>query len=73
MLIRPPVVRQMRQDLWVKMMAKPAPAAPAPQPPAPEPGEAEVTLARLKELGELRDSGVLTEEEFTRAKAKLLA
>jgi hypothetical protein len=32
-----------------------------------------VTLARLKELGELRDSGVLTEEEFTRAKAKLLA
>ena len=30
------------------------------------------TLARLKELGELRDSGVLTDEEFAAQKAKLL-
>jgi hypothetical protein len=73
MLIRPPVVRQMRQDLWVKMTAKPPPAAPASPPPAHQPATADVTLARLKELGELRDSGVLTEEEFTQAKAKLLA
>jgi hypothetical protein len=29
-------------------------------------------LAKLKELGELRDSGVLTEEEFAAEKAKLL-
>jgi hypothetical protein len=30
------------------------------------------TVAQLKELGELRDSGVLTEEEFAAQKAKLL-
>jgi Short C-terminal domain len=30
------------------------------------------TIAQLKELGELRDSGVLTEEEFAAQKAKLL-
>ena len=29
-------------------------------------------IAQLKELGELRDSGVLTEEEFAAQKAKLL-
>jgi hypothetical protein len=31
-----------------------------------------VLLARLKALGELRDSGVLTEDEFLREKAKIL-
>ncbi len=39
----------------------------APPPAAPDP------LDRLKELGELRDSGVLTEEEFQAQKAKVLA
>jgi hypothetical protein len=29
-------------------------------------------LTQLKELGELRDNGVLTDDEFTRQKAKLL-
>jgi hypothetical protein len=37
------------------------------QPAAPDP------IDRLKELGELRDSGVLTEEEFQAQKAKVLA
>jgi hypothetical protein len=40
----------------------PAPAAPAVDP-----------IEQLKELGELRDKGVLTEEEFAAQKAKLLA
>jgi hypothetical protein len=31
------------------------------------------TLEKLKQLGELRDSGVLTEEEFEAQKARLLA
>jgi hypothetical protein len=39
----------------------------APPPAAPDP------IDRLKELGELRDSGVLTEEEFQAQKAKVLA
>lgn len=31
------------------------------------------TIAKLKELASLKDSGALTEEEFSAAKAKLLA
>ena len=42
----------------------------APQEAAP-PAPAD-PIAQLKELGELRDSGVLTEEEFAAQKAKLL-
>jgi hypothetical protein len=43
--------------------AEPAPAA---APAAADP------VAQLKELGELRDSGVLTDEEFAAQKAKIL-
>jgi hypothetical protein len=46
--------------------AQAAPPAPAP-PPAADP------IEQLKELAGLRDSGVLTEEEFAAQKAKLLA
>lgn len=46
-------------------------AAPAQAPPAPAGGGD--TVAQLKELGELKESGVLTEEEFAAQKAKLLA
>jgi hypothetical protein len=35
-------------------------------------GGGDDTIAKLKELGELRDSGVLTDEEFAAQKAKLL-
>lgn len=48
--------------------ASPAPAAPAAAPVAAGPS----LTQQLKELGELRDSGVLTEEEFSAQKAKLL-
>lgn len=44
--------------------------APAPQAQAPP---AEDPIAQLKELGELHESGVLTDEEFAAQKAKLLA
>ena len=40
---------------------EPAPAAPAADP-----------IAQLKQLGELRDSGVLTEAEFEQQKARIL-
>lgn len=43
---------------------------PAPPPPAATPQED--TLTQLKELGELKASGVLTEEEFEAQKAKIL-
>ena len=41
-------------------------APPPPAPAAPDP------LAQLKQLGELKDQGVLTEEEFAQQKAKIL-
>jgi hypothetical protein len=49
--------------------AAPAPAAAAPA--APAPGSS--MLDQLKELGELKTQGVLTEDEFAAQKAKLLA
>jgi putative oligomerization/nucleic acid binding protein len=46
-------------------------AAAAPPPPAAP--EEDPTIAKLKELAALKDQGILSEEEFTEAKAKLLA
>jgi hypothetical protein len=54
---------------------EPQAAPPSPPPPAPvaaAPAEAD-PIAQLKQLGELRAQGILTDEEFTAAKAKLLA
>ncbi|MBK3633680.1 DUF4429 domain-containing protein [Streptomyces asoensis] len=49
------------------------PALPAGSVPAPAPGDdPDVLLRRLRELGELRRDGVLTEDEFTRAKQAVL-
>ena len=39
----------------------------------PAPAAAPDPIEKLKELGELRDKGVLTDEEFEAQKAKLLA
>jgi hypothetical protein len=52
-------------------------AAPPPQqvyeaPPPPASSGTDDTLAQLKELGELKASGVLTEAEFEAQKAKIL-
>jgi Short C-terminal domain len=43
-----------------------------PQQAAPAAAPAADPIAQLKELGELRDSGVLTDEEFAAQKAKIL-
>lgn len=48
------------------------PAAAAPPPPAPASGMSDDSIARLKQLAELRDQGVLTEEEFNAEKQKVL-
>jgi hypothetical protein len=48
---------------------QPQQAAPAPAAAAP----AGSTIDQLKELGELKAQGILTEEEFAAQKAKLLA
>ncbi|MDV9201832.1 SHOCT domain-containing protein, partial [Streptomyces sp. Wh19] len=46
-----------------------APAAPAPAPPG---DDHDVLLRRLRELGELHRSGVLTDDEFAVAKQAVL-
>ena len=47
-----------------------AQAAPAQM--APAPGGGSSTIDQLKELGELKAQGILTEEEFAAQKAKIL-
>lgn len=48
-----------------------APAAPAAQAPAPPVGGVDV-VAELQKLASLKEAGVLSDEEFAAAKAKLL-
>jgi Short C-terminal domain len=48
---------------------QPAPAAP---PPAPAPSPASDLTAELEKLASLKAAGILTDEEFAAAKAKLL-
>ena len=61
-------VQRRQQDKWAdqeqqQMAAQPVAAAPV---------EQEDPMEKLKQLGELHDSGVLTDEEFAAAKAKIL-
>ncbi len=42
-------------------------AEPAPAPPAPDP------IQQLKDLADLKNQGILTEQEFAQQKAKILA
>jgi len=62
-------VSRRQQGKWAaqeeQQMAAQAPAEPAPV-------QEEDPIARLKELGELHESGVLTDEEFAVQKAKIL-
>jgi hypothetical protein len=63
-------VSRRQAERWSDQGAQQAPAyqeaPPPPPPPASDP------IEQLTKLGELRDSGVLTEEEFAAQKAKLL-
>jgi Short C-terminal domain len=53
-------------------VAQPAPAQPAPAQPAPVQAGTDVA-SRLAQLSELLQQGVLTQDEFVQAKAKVLA
>ncbi|HET6830093.1 MAG TPA: SHOCT domain-containing protein [Solirubrobacterales bacterium] len=61
-------VSRRQAERWAAEAPAQAYAEPAPAPAAP----AADPIAQLKELGELRDSGVLTDEEFAAQKAKIL-
>lgn len=59
-------------DAGVAAAQEAAAPAPAPAPTAAPAGGPDL-MAQLQQLGELKAAGVLTEEEFAAAKAKLLA
>lgn len=65
--------QEMQQDERLSTLENqaPAPAPAAPAPPAAG-GMSPDTLNQLKELGQLREQGVLTDEEFAQQKARLL-
>ena len=72
-------VRRRQESRWAQKegqqaeaepQAAPAPAAPAPA--APPAAAAPSMIDQLKELGELKTQGILTEEEFAAQKAKVL-
>lgn len=62
-------VSRRQADRWAERDAQayePEPAPPAEAEPEPDP------IEQLKQLGELHEQGVLTDEEFAAQKAKLL-
>jgi Short C-terminal domain len=61
-------VQRRQQGRWAEQDQQQYAEAPA----APAAGGGDDTIAQLKELGDLRDQGVLTDEEFAAQKAKLL-
>ena len=67
-------VSRRQANKWAEQDAQQAPpqAAPAPVAAPAAAAPAADPIAKLKELGQLRDSGVLTEEEFAAEKAKVL-
>ncbi len=58
---------------WAEQDAQQQPEQAAPPAAAPAASGTDDKLGQLKELGALRDSGVLTQEEFDAQKAKILA
>jgi hypothetical protein len=61
-----------RQQSAAQQAAAPAAAAPEPVAPPAAGGLTPEAIAQLKELANLRDQGILTEEEFAAQKALLL-
>jgi hypothetical protein len=64
-------VSRRQAERWAQQEPQPQYVEQPQAPPAPAP--AADPIDRLKELGQLRDNGVLTEEEFQAQKAKVLA
>ena len=60
---------QQEQQQWEQQQQT---AAQAPAQPVAAPAQQEDPMERLKQLAQLHDSGVLTDEEFASAKAKIL-
>ena len=67
---------QMKAELRAEMAAEAAAAAPPPPPPAPAAAPAapaaDDPMAKLQQLADMKAQGLLTDEEFAAAKAKVL-
>ena len=61
--------QQEQQEAAMQAAAQQAAMAPPPPPPA---AGGDDTIAELERLAQLKDQGILTDEEFAAAKAKLL-
>jgi len=66
-------VSRRQGERWSAQEAAQAPQPEAAPPPAPQAGGEDSTIDQLKQLGELKAQGILTEEEFAAQKAKLLS
>ena len=62
-----------QQDQAAAQAAAQAPAQPAPAVAAPVGVSTDDKIAKIKELGALKEAGLLTDEEFAAEKAKVLA
>jgi hypothetical protein len=61
------------QDAAIEGSYQQPAAAPPPPPPPAAGGMSQASIDELKQLGQLHDQGVLTDEEFAAQKAKILA
>jgi hypothetical protein len=61
-----------QQPVYQQAPPQPIYQAPPPPPPAPEAPAEEDMVGKITQLAKLRDAGVLSDEEFSAAKAKLL-
>ncbi|MCX5010493.1 SHOCT domain-containing protein [Streptomyces sp. NBC_00555] len=62
------------QEAPAPEQSAPAAPAPAPAPPPPPPGDdMSSRIDQLKELGALKEQGLLTEAEFAEQKSKILS
>ena len=64
-------VSRRQGERWAAQEAQQAPQ-PVAAPPAAQAGGEDSVIDQLKQLGELKAQGILTEEEFAAQKAKLL-
>ncbi|HEU4706224.1 MAG TPA: SHOCT domain-containing protein [Solirubrobacterales bacterium] len=66
-------VSRRQGERWAEQEQQAAIQAQAAPAPAPAQGGGSSVIDQLKELGELKAQGILTEEEFAAQKAKILA
>jgi len=67
-----PGIKALLTDLILGKVPGPE-QAPVPTAPAPAPQPATTPVEQLRQLAELRDAGILSDEEFTTKKAEILA